>query len=130
MSSDRSPSPKPEEQGLGCSALAVAAGVLVAFAVVATTIGLLLALGDGGRITQQIGFALYGAGAPVSGIFSAMAGELPLAPFTDAVVWLVLAVAVVRISEQRRQPLAPMLALVIAGASVLGLVVSFLIERV
>jgi hypothetical protein len=59
-----------------------------------------------------------------------MAGELPLAPFTDAVVWLVLAVAVVRISEQRRQPLAPMLALVIAGASVLGLVVSFLIERV
>ena len=129
MSSDRSPSPKPDDRGLGCRELAVSAGVLVAFGVVATAIGLLLALGDGGRITQQIGFALYGAGAPISGIFAAIAGELPLAPFTDVIVWLVLAVFAVRIGERRRVPLRQVLALVVAAASVLGLVVSFLIER-
>ncbi|MEX2278607.1 MAG: hypothetical protein WEA76_00820, partial [Acidimicrobiia bacterium] len=100
MSSHPSPSPKPDDEGLGCRALAVSAGVLIAFGVVATSIGLLLALGDGGRLTQQLGFALYGAGAPVSGIFAAIAGELPLAPFTDVIIWLVLAVVATRASER------------------------------
>ena len=129
MSSTPSPSPKPEDEGLGCRALAVSAGVLLAFAVVATATGLFLALGDGGRLVQQIGFAFYGAGAPVSGIFAAIAGELPLAPFTDVVVWLILAVVVTRASERGRLPLSRVLGLVIAAAGALGLVVSFLIER-
>ena len=96
---------------------------------VATAIGLVLALGDGGRLVQQTGFALYGAGAPVSGIFAAIAGELPVAPFTDIVVWLILAVVAARASERSRLPLSRVLGLVVAGALVLGVVVSFLIER-
>jgi hypothetical protein len=97
--------------------------------VLATAIGLLLALGDGGRLVQQLGFALYGAGAPVSGIFAAIAGELPLAPFTDVVIWLILAVVATRVSERGRVPLGRVLGWVIAAAGGLGLVVSFLIER-
>ncbi|MEX2654198.1 MAG: hypothetical protein WD532_04110 [Acidimicrobiia bacterium] len=129
MSSTPSPSTKPDDEGLGCRALAVSAGVLIAFGVVATSIGLLLALSDGGRLTQQFGFALYGAGAPVSGIFAAIAGELPLAPFTDVIVWLVLAVGATRASERLGIPISRVLGVVISAALTLGLVVSFLIER-
>lgn len=129
MSSDRSPSPKPDDDGLGCRTLAVAAGALIAFGVLATATGLALALGDGGRLTQQVGFALYGAGAPISGLFAAVAGELPLAPLTDVVVWLVLAVVAARISERRAIPLPRILLVVLAGAMTLGTIVSFLIER-
>lgn len=129
MSSAPSPSTSPDNEGIGCRALAVSAGVLIAFGVVATGVGLVLALGDGGRVTQQIGFGFYGAGAPISGIFAAIAGELPLAPFTDVVVWLVLAVFAARASDRRDVPLGRVLAAIVAGAGVLGLVVSFLIER-
>lgn len=129
MSSDPSPSPKPDDGGLGCRALAVSAGVLIAFGVVATSIGLLLALGDGGRLTQQLGFALYGAGAPISGIFAAIAGDLPLAPFTDIIIWLVLAVVATRSSERFGIPVGRVLGVVVGAALTLGLVVSFLIER-
>lgn len=128
MSSAPSPAPKPDE-GLGCRTLAVSAGALVAFGILATSVGLFLALGDGGRLTQQIGFAFYGAGAPISGVFAAIAGELPLAPFTDVIVWLVLAVGATRLSERRGIPLRQVLVLTVAAALTLGLVVSFLIER-
>lgn len=129
MSSTPSRSRSPEDEGLGCRTLAISAGVLLAFGVVATSVGLILALSDGGRLVQQVGFALYGAGAPVSGIFAAVAGELPLAPFTDIVIWLILAVVATRVAERQRVPLSRVLGLVIAAAGVLGLVVSFLIER-
>jgi hypothetical protein len=97
--------------------------------VVATALGLVLALGDGGRLVQQTGFALYGAGAPVSGVFAAIAGDLPVAPFTDIVLWLVLAVGAAHLSERRTIALGRVLGFVIAGALTLGVVVSFLIER-
>lgn len=129
MSSDRSPSQSPDQEGLGCRTLAVSAGVLITFGVLATASGLVLALGDTPAIVQQIGFALYGAGAPISGLFAAIAGELPLAPFTDLIVWLVLAVVATRISERGSATLSRILGVIIACAGVLGIVVSFLIER-
>lgn len=101
----------------------------MAFAVAATAAGLLLALGDASRVVQQVGFALYGAGAPISGIFAAIAGELPLAPFTDLIVWLVAAVGATAVSDRRRVPIGRVLASIIGGALILGLVISFLIER-
>ena len=128
MSSAPSRSPSPE-QGLGCRSLAVSAGVLIGFGIVSTVLGLTLALGDGPRGTQQIGFAFYGAGAPVSGIFAAVAGELPLAPFTDVVVWLVAAVGAVSVAERRQVPLRRVLASILGVAGVIGVAVSFLIER-
>jgi hypothetical protein len=129
VSSDRSRSPSPDQEGLGCRTLAVSAGVLVAFGVLATASGLALALGDTPAIAQQVGFALYGAGAPISGLFAAIAGELPLAPFTDLIAWLVLAVLATRISERGSVPLSRVLGVILACACVLGIVVSFLIER-
>jgi hypothetical protein len=128
VSSDRSPSPSPDD-GLGCRTLAVSAGVLIAFGVVATAAGLVLALGDTTPLVQQIGFGLYGAGAPISGLFAAIAGELPLAPFTDLIVWLVLAVVATRVSEGRSIDLSRVLGVILALASALGFIVSFLIER-
>lgn len=127
MSSDRSPSPSPE--GLGCRTLAVSAGVLFVFGLAATALGLMLALGDGSAVTQQVGFALYGAGAPISGLFAAVAGELPLAPFTDAFVWMGAAVVATRVSGRRAIPLDRVLAVIVALALTLGVIVSFLIER-
>lgn len=129
MSSTPSPSTKPENEGIGCRALAVSAGALIAFGIVATGLGLALALGDGGRLVQQVGFALYAAGAPISGVFAAIAGELPLAPFTDVIVWLVAAVGAARWHERSGRPLGQVLTRVVAAAGTLGVVVSFLIER-
>lgn len=128
MSSVPSPSSRPDE-GVGCRALAVSAGALVAFGVVATALGLTLALGEGGRAVQQIGFAFYAAGAPVSGLFAAIAGELPLAPFTDLIIWLVLAVGAARWSERSGVELRRILVGVMGTAGAFGAVVSFLIER-
>ncbi|MFP5333170.1 MAG: hypothetical protein ACLGHX_12540 [Acidimicrobiia bacterium] len=128
MSSVPSPSSKPDD-GVGCRTLAVSSGALVAFGVAATAIGLTLALGEGGRAVQQIGFAFYAAGAPVSGLFAAIAGELPLAPFTDLIIWLVLAVGAARWSERSGVGLRRMLVRIMGAAGAFGVVVSFLIER-
>lgn len=128
MSSDRSPSPSPDE-GLGCRPLAVSSGVLLGFAIVSTALGLTLALGDGSPGVQQLGFAFYGAGAPISGVFAAIAGELPLAPFTDAILWLVAAVGATSLAERRSMPLPRVLWSIVAVALSIGVVISFLIER-
>ena len=104
--------------------------MLIGFAVIATSLGLWLALGDGSRTTQQVGFALYGAGAPISGVFAAAAGDLPLAPFTDVILWLVAAAAATSIAERRRIPLRTVLSAILGIAAVVGVMISFLIERV
>jgi hypothetical protein len=129
VSSDRSPPPSPDDEGLGCRTLAVSAGVLIAFGVLATAAGLVLALADTSPLVQQIGFGLYGAGAPISGLFAAIAGELPLAPFTDLIAWLVLAVLATRVSEGKSIALFRVLGVILACACTLGIIVSFLIER-
>lgn len=129
MSSTPSPSPNPDPGGVGCRPLLTAFAVFVGFAIAATALGLWLALGDGPPIVQQIGFGLYGAGAPISGLFAALAGDLPLAPFTDVILWLVAAVAAARIAERRRIPLDRVVWTGVGLAAAYGFVISFLIER-
>lgn len=99
------------------------------FAIVAVGLGLTLALSELPSIIQRVGFALYGAGAPISATFAAIAGELPLAPYTDIIVWLVAAVLVTKHVERRSIGLAGPLTKVIAGALVFGAAIGMLIER-
>lgn len=87
-----------------------------------------MALGDEPSFAaERIGLALYVAGAPVSGVFSALTGELPLAPMTDVIVWLVAGGLITRRAD--RHPLRRRLLITIAGALVFGALVSQAIER-
>ncbi len=136
MSSNPSPSTSPEpaasgaDAGIGCKPFAIALGALVGFAVLAVSVGLSLALSDApGVVAERVGLALYVAGAPISGVFSALVGQLPLAPFSDVIVWLVAAGLVARASEKGRS-LGRLLAMTIGVAIVFGVVVSQAIERI
>ncbi len=96
---------------------------------VSVSTGLWLALADDpSPWAERVGLALYVAGAPVSGVFAALVGELPLAPFTDVIVWLVAGGLIARRAETR--PLARPLVAVVAAALVFGAALSQLIERV
>ena len=121
--------PPAPESGVGCRSLAIATAVLLGVASAEVALGLWLALSTP-PIAEPLGFALYGAGAPVSAGFAAAFGELPLAPFTDVIVWLVVAVGVARVSERLQRPLLHILGVVLGLAVVYGALVSLLIERV
>lgn len=116
--------------GIGCRLLALAFAILATGAAAAIILGLTLALDD--RCTgvcERAGFALYGAGAPVSALFAVAAGELPVAPFTDVIVWLLAAAGAARLVERRGRRLGRVLGAIAGAAAVYGVAVSFLIER-
>jgi len=119
------------DDGLGCRTLTVALAVLVGFAVAATATGLSLALGSApGPTAERIGFLLYGAGAPVSALFAMIAGELPLAPLTDLVVWVAAAVAATRIADRRGTPIWKPLTVIVGASVAWGVVASSALERI
>jgi hypothetical protein len=114
--------------GVGCRSLLTAVGALLAFAVTAVGVGLFLILGeDPSPAAETVGLALYAAGAPVSGIFAAIAGDLPLTLWLDIVVWVLAGAGVTRLAE-RGFGLARPILVVIGAALVLGLGISSLIE--
>ncbi len=98
------------------------------FSVASVAIGLSLALQESpGIVAERLGLALYAAGAPISGVFAALVGELPLAPFTDMIVWIVAAGLIARREDgSQRRPIA----LTVVGALGFGVLVSLAIERV
>ena len=113
-----------ETSGLGCKTLLTAVGMLLGFAVVAVALGLFLILGeDPSPAAETVGLTLY----PVSGIFAAIAGDLPLALPLDALVWIVAGAGVTKLSE-RTGGLTKPVAGVVAVALLVGLVVSTLVE--
>ncbi len=115
--------------GVGCRNVVVAVGWLIGLAAIEVALGLWLALSTP-PIAERVGFALYAAGAPVSAGFAAVAGELPLAPFTDAIVWLVAGVGTASWHERTGTRLSRLLAAVAAVALVYGVAISGLIARV
>jgi hypothetical protein len=120
--------PDPGVGGVGCRSLVTAVGALLAFAVTAVSVGLFLILGeDPSPTAETVGLALYAAGAPVSGIFAAVAGDLPLTLWLDIVVWVLAGAGATRLAE-RGLGLARPILVVIGTALVLGLGVSSLIE--
>jgi hypothetical protein len=120
--------PTADEGGIGCRTLLTTVGAFLAFAVAAVAIGLTLILGDNPSPTAEaVGLALYAAGAPVSGVFAALAGDLPLTLYLDVLVWVLAAAGVSRLVERGR-PVGRSVLSVIGAALVLGFIVSNLIE--
>jgi hypothetical protein len=118
----------PDSGGVGCRALLTAVGALLSFAVAAVVIGLTLVLGDAPSHTAEtVGLALYAAGAPVSGVFAAIAGDLPLTLYLDVLVWVLAGAAVTKLAERGRR-LPKLLLAVIGAALAFGFVISTLIE--
>lgn len=106
----------------------MAAGTLLGFAILAVAAGLAIVLGDDpSPAAARVGLTLYAAGAPVSGLFAAVAGELPLTLYLDILVWVLAGAGVTRLAE-RGHRLGGLLAAVVAAALGFGLVVSSLIE--
>ena len=123
--------PQPEP-GVGCRPLATILGAILGIAGGAALIGLSL-IGDTGCVgtCERVGFVLYGAGLPISAAFSAAAGgDLVVAYLTDIIVWVAAAVGMARLVERRVLLPSRAVALVMTGATVYGLVISGLIERV
>lgn len=117
-------------EGFGCRLLSFAFVLLATGAAAAIILGLTLALDDGCTgLCEQAGFALYGAGAPISALFAVVTGELPLAPFTDVLVWLLASAWVTRRVERRGRSLGRLVAAIAGAALAYGVAVSFLIER-
>ncbi len=96
-------------------------GGLLAFAAAAFAGGLALTLSCTG-VCARAGIALYAAGGPVSGLFAALAGELPVAWPLDLTLWIVVAVLVARRPERRRAILATLGTALLYGAVIALLV--------
>lgn len=129
MSYIQSPLPRPENSdGIGCRPFTVALGSFIVFSVACVALGLSLALqADPAPWAERLGLALYVAGAPISGVFAALVGELPLAPFTDMIVWIAAAGLIARRSDEANRRV---IALTMGAALVFGAVVSLALERV
>ncbi len=122
------PEADPDSGGVGCRTLLTAVGTLLAFAVAAVAIGLTVILGDNpSPMAETVGLSLYAAGAPVSGVFAAVAGDLPLTLYLDVLVWMLAGAGVARLAERGRGLPKTVLA-VIGAALVFGFVISTLIE--
>lgn len=104
-------------------------GCLIAFAVAAFAGGIALALSCAGSCARA-GVALYAAGGPVSGLFAAVAGELPIAWPLDLTVWILVAFAVARRADRPDARLGRSALAVIGFALVYGLGISLLVTPV
>jgi hypothetical protein len=119
------------DDGVGCRDLTFSTAAFVAFAAPSVAVGLALFLPDSsGPVAQKLGLALYAAGAPVSGLFSALAGGLPLTIFLDLLVWILAGNIAARLSERRRLVLWKTVSVGVACALVYGVVISTFIARV
>lgn len=106
-----------------------AAAWLLLFAIGASATGFGLATAE--RCTNLCARAavlLYAAGTPVSGLFSALAGGLPLAWPLDITLWVVIGIATSRLARWRRIPVWRMILAVIAVALIYGWGLSGLVE--
>lgn len=115
--------------GFGCRPAAIALAIIVAFVVVGATIGISLGLRTGcDAACEAVGFTLYAGALPVSGIFAAVAGDLPLAWPLDATLWIIVSLSASRVAEQRRIGVPRVALSAIGIALIYGFVLSFFIE--
>ena len=122
-------STEPIPEGFGCRPAALALLLLAAFVTAAATAGISIALSDGcGGACETLGFTLYAAALPVSGVFAAVAGDLPVAWPLDTTLWVVAALAVSRVAELRRVSVLRVVTWAMLLAFVYGFAVSFFIE--
>ena len=120
-----------QDEGFGCRTTAIALGLLVVFVVVAATIGVSLALGDGcDGICETAGFTLYAAALPASALFAFFAGDLPVAWPLDTTFWVIAAFLIGRYAEQRNISVATAVVRAIVVALVYGFVIALFLESV
>ena len=113
--------PNPVDDGYGCRETAVTFALLVVFVVVAGTVGVSMALGPGcSGLCETVGFGLYGAALPVSAVFAATAGDLPIAWPLDVTFWLIAAFGLSRMSERRNRSIAGVVGVAIIVALAFG----------
>lgn len=118
-------------EGVGCrpALISVVSTVLAAGVLFASGLGLVVDDACVGACSR-LGLWLYAAGAPVSGLFAALAGGLPVAWPVDLILWVVAGVAAAGWVERRGRPIWQAPAGLIGVTLVYGLAVSLLLERV
>lgn len=117
------------EDGFGCKPTALAFTLLAAFVALSATAGVSLALGAGcGPVCETVGFTLYGAALPVSAVFAALAGSLPVAWPLDTTFWLIAAFLISRFAERRAINITTVVARVVILALVYGFAISLVLE--
>lgn len=120
--------PNPVDDGYGCRETAVTFALLAVFVVVAGTVGVSMALGSGcSGVCETVGFGLYGAALPISAVFAAVAGDLPIAWPLDATFWLIAAFGLSRMSERSSRSIAGVVVAAIVVALIFGAAISLFI---
>lgn len=119
----------PVPEGFGCRPAALALLLIAAFVALGATAGISIGLAEGcDGVCETLGFTLYAAALPVSGIFAAVAGDLPVAWPLDTTLWVVTALMASRVAELRRLPVPRVVVSAILVAMIYGFAVSFFIE--
>lgn len=109
----------------------MALAVLAAFATAAAVAGVSMALNPAcTSVCETTGFTLYGAGLPISVIFAATAGELPVALPLDLTAWVTVSALVSRYAERRRMTVLAAAVRVMVLALIYGFIASQFIESV
>jgi hypothetical protein len=119
-----------EGEGIGCRVLVTAVAILLGFAIVSVALGLtLIGMQDPTPLQEFLGLTAYGAGAPISGLFAALAGDLPLTIYLDVLVWVLAAAGIARLSDRGR-PITRLCLVTIGIALAYGVVIASSIELV
>jgi hypothetical protein len=118
-------------EGYGCKPTVTALGLLVAFVVIAATVGVSLALGDGcDGLCETAGFTLYASALPVSALFAFFAGDLPVAWPLDTTFWVIASFLIGRYAEQRGMSVPAAVVRAIVAALVYGFVIALFLESI
>ena len=117
------------DQGTGCRGAAVATGILLSFAAVFMTLGLIFARQpDCQGICETGGITLLYAGGPISALLGVIFGGVIVAWPLDVTLWVVIGFFAPRMAERRSLPVAGVTLLVVLASLVYGLVLSQLVE--
>ena len=118
-------------EGFGCRPAALAFGLLATFVTVSAAAGVSLALRTGCEgACEAVGFTLYAGALPISGMFAAIAGDLPIAWPLDTTLWVIVALMLSRVAERRRLGVPRVVLSAIVVALLYGFTLSFFIEAV
>lgn len=121
----------PTPEGFGCRPAALAFALLAVFVTVSAVAGVSLALRSGCEgVCEAVGFTLYAGALPISGVFAAVAGDLPIAWPLDATLWVIVALMLSRVAERRRVGVPRVVVEAIVVALLYGFTLSFFIEAV